>query len=91
MSSPQLARSPRHSRKRVGSVAGEPVPASTPTPTPAPAPVAESEAAPGDPPVCDQIAHLAYQLYLERVASGGSGSADDDWYRAERQFYATNP
>jgi|SRR5579884_725481 len=32
----------------------------------------------------DLIAELAYQFYLDR--NGQSGSAEEDWYRAEREL-----
>ena len=32
----------------------------------------------------DLIAQLAYQFYLDR--NGGAGSAEEDWYRAEREI-----
>ncbi len=36
-----------------------------------------------------RIAQIAYGLYLQRVASGNFGTAEEDWYRAEQQFLAT--
>jgi hypothetical protein len=33
----------------------------------------------------DEIARRAHELYLQRVSSGATGSADDDWFRAEME------
>jgi hypothetical protein len=33
----------------------------------------------------DEVARMAYKLYQERTASSQEGSADDDWFRAERE------
>jgi hypothetical protein len=33
----------------------------------------------------DEIARTAYEFYLRRAASGGAGSAEEDWFRAEHE------
>ncbi|MCL4851828.1 MAG: DUF2934 domain-containing protein [Bryobacteraceae bacterium] len=33
-----------------------------------------------------EIAQIAYRLYEERTRSGNSGSAEEDWLRAEEEF-----
>jgi hypothetical protein len=38
--------------------------------------------------VYEQVARIAYELYLQRVANGAPGSADEDWHRAEQQLGA---
>ena len=32
-----------------------------------------------------EIARRAHELYLQRVSSGETGCADDDWFRAEQE------
>jgi hypothetical protein len=39
----------------------------------------------------EQIARIAYELYLQRVANGSPGSAEGDWHLAEQQFAASRP
>jgi hypothetical protein len=39
----------------------------------------------------EQIARIAYEFYLQRVANGAPGSAEEDWHLAEQQFTASRP
>jgi hypothetical protein len=49
------------------------------------------EAINNDHSIHEQIARIAYELYLQRVASGAPGSAEEDWHLAEQQFAAARP
>lgn len=37
----------------------------------------------------DEIARLAHKYFLQRQKEGGTGSADDDWFRAEQEVRRT--
>jgi len=56
------------------------------TATPATAQVVETRLAATAAPTHDEIARLAYYLWLERKSEGGS--PDEDWIRAEQQLAA---
>ena len=40
----------------------------------------------GSIPVTEVVARQAYAYWEERLKSGMSGSAEEDWYRAEREL-----
>lgn len=45
----------------------------------------------GDTSIHEQIAKLAYEFYLQRVAAGGPGSPEEDWSRAEAELRQSMP